>query len=180
MTTILPSFPRVPPSATESIDEKEKGSVRAASVKDIPPLGQPLDDNSDRIFQSTKNRPNDAIATQPSVFDDPLTLEIYRPPPQYENYHRFDPLARWTWREEKVRLLSIVVTTSSYVPCLSKAVVRKIDLRVMAWAFFMFASLDLDRSNISQANSDNLLGDLGMTTNDYNIGFMLFRLAFFW
>jgi hypothetical protein len=44
----------------------------------------------------------DATATQPSVFDDPVTLELYKPPPQYENTHRFDPRARWTWREEKV------------------------------------------------------------------------------
>lgn len=49
-----------------------------------------------------KRRDLDSVATQPSVFDDPITLELYRPPPQYENAHRFDPSARWTWREEMV------------------------------------------------------------------------------
>lgn len=58
--------------------------------------------------------------------------------------------------------------------CLQR-IVRKVDLRVALWAFIMFFSLDLDRSNLSQANSDNFLSDLNMNTNDFNLGNTLFR-----
>ena len=58
----------------------------------------------------------------------------------------------------------------------AQRIVRKIDLLIMIWACIMFFSLDLDRSNLSQANTDNFLNDLGLTTNDFNLGNTLFRV----
>jgi hypothetical protein len=118
-------------------------------VKVVPELGEP-NDQRQHLFSFWRRRKQslDTIATQPSVFDDPATLEVYRPPPEYENTHRFDPLARWTWREEKVRC-----HTSRYAEfahALGQAVVRKVDKRVMIWAFIMFFSLDLDRFVIAR------------------------------
>ncbi|KAJ2927697.1 hypothetical protein H1R20_g9392, partial [Candolleomyces eurysporus] len=161
-TTLLSKQPLAKDAGSDSSLD-EKGSKADVSAGAIPPLGAPVDAVAGNPFTSMFKKNTkldlDAIATQPSVFDDPVSLEAYRPPPQYENTHRFDPLARWTWREEI-------------------SVVKKIDLRIMIWACIMFFSLDLDRSNISQANSDNFLPDLGLTTNDFNLGNTLFRASF--
>ena len=99
------------------------------------------------------------IATQPSVYDDLTLAPFYKPRADYENLAVFDPNERWTWGEE--------------LP-----LIRKLDWKVTAWACVAFFALDLPRGNISQANTDNFLDDLGLTTNDYNLGQTLFRTAF--
>ncbi|KAI0347970.1 MFS general substrate transporter [Trametopsis cervina] len=165
MTTVFPKldYKRTEKLVADDSSDKlsdAKDGFDSAVALEIPPLGEPIsEDSTRRPFWKKKKIVLDAVATQPSVFDDPTTLDVYRPPPQYENAHRFDPLFRWTWKEEL-------------------AVVRKIDLRIMVWAWLMFFSLDLDRSNITQANTDNFLGDLDMTTNDFNLGNTLFKLSF--
>ncbi|KAI3622226.1 major facilitator superfamily transporter [Moniliophthora roreri] len=136
MSTIVPD---VKDRLSYDDTSSEKGSSHSLN-QERPPLGTPVEQTGGSLWRRWKRADVDldSIATQPSVFDDPITLEAYRPPPQYENAHRFDPDARWTWREEK-------------------RIVRKIDIRIMIWAAIMFFSLDLDRSNISQANTDNFL-----------------------
>ena len=109
-------------------------------------------------------RDPDAIATRRSVFDDPYLAPFYWPKKDYENIHRFDPSARWTYREEKVSGLRTRFTFY-HVLTTVKAVLRKVDWRVMVMATVGFSALNLDRNNINQANSTSFLSDLGLTTD---------------
>ncbi|KAH8163534.1 hypothetical protein CIB48_g4706 [Xylaria polymorpha] len=116
-----------------------------------------------RIRKGPKNAEVDldATATQPSIWDSE-NVEEYKAlyiHPQWENYSAFDPSFRWTYREEN-------------------AVRRKVDWKIMVWVCVMFAALDIDRGNISNAVSDNLLDDLGLTTSDYNLGQTLAKIGF--
>ncbi|KAK2054347.1 phthalate transporter [Colletotrichum caudatum] len=124
------------------------------SLDSAPPLGKPIEE---KRFWFQRDKSYDP--EPPPPFDRVNTMRDLIWDHSRENYHRFDSLARWTWREEY-------------------ALVRKIDFRIMIWACIMFMALELDRANISQANTDNMLGDLDMTTDDFNLGNTVFKLAF--
>jgi len=92
-------------TAIQYQDGHEKGSGDTSLSETPLPLAPPTGGNrfGRRFWRWIEEHDLDAVATQPSVFDDPVTLELYRPPQSYENTHRFDPNARWTFREERVR-----------------------------------------------------------------------------
>ncbi|KAF5580921.1 nicotinamide mononucleotide permease [Fusarium pseudoanthophilum] len=144
----------------DSADSDSSKSITSTKVNPFIstlPLAAPEEPRS--WWQRRPKQDGEAIATRRSVFDDPDMARRYQPRSDWENLHRFDPSERWTFNEER-------------------KVIRKIDKRIMIFACVMFMALELDRSNLSQAVSDNFLPDLKMDTNDYNLGNTVFKLSF--
>ncbi|KAL5504940.1 hypothetical protein ACEPAH_7603 [Sanghuangporus vaninii] len=114
-------------SSTSTI-EKAGGDLKKSQDGSTDDLLPPITESagfSDVLFPWRRRRKEvydlDECATRRSVFDDPLLAKHYWPTPKYENLHRFDPNARWTFREEK-------------------AIVRKIDWRIALWACISFSA----------------------------------------
>ncbi|KAI1145985.1 major facilitator superfamily transporter [Nemania diffusa] len=155
----------------ESIEGKHVGGpvsplAPALAAEGSERVESALGDGLLRLLRIRKGPKNggidlDATATQPSIWDSEH-IEEYKAKyihPKWENYSAFDPSFRWTYREEN-------------------AVRHKVDWKIMVWVCVMFAALDIDRGNISNAVSDNLLDDLGLTTSDYNLGQTLSKVGF--
>ena len=53
-----------------------------------------------------------------------------------------------------------------------------IDYPICSWMCLMFLVLQLDRGNIQQALSDNILDGLGLTSGQYNTGQTILYLSF--
>lgn len=99
-------------------------------------------------------------------FSDPEVAERYRlvyEKAQYECREYFDPDLTWTPEEEKQ-----IVRRLDWRVCLWAVSVASCRLQVSQAYFFkcvMFFGLQVDRGNLSQAVSDNMLDDLKLTTN---------------
>lgn len=120
---------------TLSISEKHRGSAEET------PNGSSHDTSAAASVVD-----NDGYgSTDDHIFKDPVVAQMWAgvyEKANYENRHRFDPNLRWSAAEEKKLL-------------------RKIDLRIMTWAWVMFCALDIHRRNINRAISDNMLAEIG-------------------
>lgn len=109
-------------------------------------------DSSSKL--SADSLPASEAELKANPFLDPVVAETYRQiynEAGYECREAFDPDLQWTKEEEK-------------------KLKRKLDLNVTFFACVLFFALNVDRGNLKQAVADNLLDDLGLTTNDYNTG----------
>ncbi|CAK9442221.1 uncharacterized protein LODBEIA_P59640 [Lodderomyces beijingensis] len=120
--------------------------------------------NESRVFISKVDSGTSEESNQleKNPFLDPKVEEFYREiysSSKYESYVAFDPHFTWTEEEEK-------------------KVVWKLNFRVALAACLMFMGLQVDRGNLAQAVTDNMLKDLHLTTDDYNTGNTIFYVCF--
>lgn len=116
--TSRPKSPSPSVASSTSVIKKDNKTVsdrlhhHAVDSKESIDLLPPEDEVpkfKDLLFNRAKFVTHDAsaIATRRSVYDDPVLAPHYWPKAKYENLHRFDPKARWTFAEERVSILRV-------------------------------------------------------------------------
>ncbi|AAS54725.2 AGR235Wp [Eremothecium gossypii ATCC 10895] len=88
------------------------------------------------------------------AFSDPAIAEYYRreyDKVQYECRQFFDPTLTWTKEEER-------------------QVLRKLDIHIVGLIVIVYFACQLDYGSLGQATADNMLNELHMDTNQYNLG----------
>jgi sugar phosphate permease len=139
----------------KSNDEKSQHVVS-------PPESPDVKNPTETYYREVSDEESLSSSATSHIFQDPKVAEYYRNVYEeagYECRSHFDPKYTWTPEEER-------------------KVVWKCDLRVTFWAYIMFTALDFDRANIAQALSDNMLNDLKLTTNDYNLASTINLICF--
>lgn len=119
--------------------QTKEGSYDSKNADGSPPTG------TDRGSSEEEGVDENYGSSNNHIFSDPLVADRWRriyDAAKYENRHRFDPSYTWTSQEEQ-------------------KLVRKIDWRIMVWAWIMFCAMDLHRRNINRAISDNMLEEIG-------------------
>ena len=85
-------------SLSDEGEQKENGRVYA--------IYSPSEEAS-QLPPGAGGEGDDAIANDPSVFDDPELRKFYWPRKDYEGIHRFFPDFKWTVAEEKKYILHV-------------------------------------------------------------------------
>jgi hypothetical protein len=101
----------------KSLGGDDSPALHVAEIQNLDPPPKLLDEDENdfapieakysyseeaaRLPEGAGGNGDNAIAFQPSVFDDPDLRKFYWPRHNYENIHRFFPDFKWTVGEEK-------------------------------------------------------------------------------
>ncbi|KAF3985871.1 hypothetical protein FT663_02112 [Candidozyma haemuli var. vulneris] len=142
------------------IETNDVQSKRASKESSRDSLEKLKESKSEEVADSDLESQEDP--TGPNPFKDPFLAEHYArmyEESKYECRAAFDPHFEWTPEEDK-------------------KLMRKVDYRVIFSACIMFVSLQINRGNLQEAVADNLLDDMNLDTNDYNVGNTVFLVSF--
>lgn len=157
---------------------KEVRGPTTTLVDENTPLRSTIRKDAATISSSSSVAPSvDASDLSDNPFADPAVAAHYATvyeKAKYECRHVFDPNLQWTPQEERrlVRKLDwhvcLWAVSRDPVACSYDIVL----LNVLFCQCIMFFALQVDRGNLSQAVSDNMLDQLGLTTNGMYIQYI--------